>query len=298
MTFVTPTERSWGALSEPIHADAAGIGEPVWKDNAYLSFWDPAAQVFGTVHVSTSPNAPSARRARFSISVAGRVVEVVEPLGEGTFSSDSIDFRLDGRVLVDHPAVQADLVNAPLFIAADYATNDLIPPLVPGKPLQHFQQACSIVGSVTLDGGSVAIAGHGMRDRTWGFRDEAAQWVEFAALFTVDESRFVTAMKFRGADDTLSADGFVIEGAHSTPITGVAFARDAAAQFRWARLELADNSTRVVSIRSRVGGFWVPAGPAETEGPAFGVYDDFMLLDSEGRRCGGLFEQAIVHRVA
>ncbi|WP_228001154.1 hypothetical protein [Nocardia australiensis] len=298
MTSVAPTERNWGKLAEPIRADAAGAGEPVWKDNAYLSFWDPAAQVFGTLHVSTSPNAPNARRARASISVAGRVVEVIEPLDAGTFSSDSIHFGLDGSVRVDHPTVRAELSNAPLFAAADYGTNNVIPPLVPGKPLQHFQQACTVAGSVTLDGTTVTTAGHGMRDRTWGFRDESSQWIEFAALFMVDESTFISAMKFRGADDALTADGFVIDSTRSTQITGITFARDAAAQYRWARLELADNSTRVVSIHDRLGGFRIPAGPTETEGPALGAYDDFMLLESEGRCGGGIFEQAILHRVA
>ncbi|MBJ8344409.1 hypothetical protein [Antrihabitans sp. YC2-6] len=298
MTVTTPTEQLWGSLSEPIHADAAGVGEPVWKDNAYLSFWDADAQVFGTLHVSTSPNAPSARRARFSVSLAGRIVEIVEPLGEGTFSSDSIHFGLDGNVRVDHPTVQAELVNAPLFVAADYATNALIPALVPGKPLQHFQQACTVVGIVTVDDTTVATAGHGMRDRTWGFRDEAAQWAEYAGLIAVDDSTFITAMKFLGTDGTLAADGFVIDGERSLSITGITFARNAAAQYLWARLELADGTTRLVTLRSRQAGFWVPMGPAETDGPAFGTYDDFMSLESDGRIGGGLFEQGIVHRVA
>ena len=298
MTSVTPTDRGWGPLSEPIHADAAGVGDPVWKDNAYFSFWDPGAQVFGTLHVSTSPNAPGARRARFSISVAGRVTEVIEALEEGTFSSESLHFGLDGRISVEHPAVQAELVNAPLFAAADYGVNNVIPPLVPGAPLQHFQQACTVTGNVTVDGTTVATAGRGMRDRTWGFRDESSQWVEFAALFAVDESAFVTAMKFRHADDSLTADGFVIDSAGSTAITGITFARDAAAQFRWARLRLEDDTTRLVSLSARLGGFRVPAGPAETDGPALGVYDDFLMFDSEGHGGAGIFEQAILHRVA
>ncbi|GGL07395.1 hypothetical protein [Nocardia jinanensis] len=298
MTTATPTEQSWGKLSEPIHADAAGAGDPVWKDNAYLSFWDSAAQVFGTVHVSTSPNAPDTRRARFSVSVAGRVTEVVETLDAGTFSSDSINFGLDGRVRVEHPLVRAELLNAPLFVAADYAANNAIPALVAAAPLQHFQQACTVAGSVTVDGTTVATTGHGMRDRTWGFRDESSQWVEFAALFAVDDAAFVSAMKFRRGDDTLTADGFVIDSAGSTAITGITFARDAAAQFRWARLELEDSTTRLVSMKTRLGGFRVPAGPAETEGPALGVYDDFLSFDTDGRGGEGIFEQAILHRVA
>ncbi len=270
----------------------------MWKDNAYLSFWDTTAEVHGTVHVSTSPNAPNARRARFSVSVAGRVVEVVEPLDEGTFHGKSIRFGLDGRVVVDHPAVQAEVVNAPLFIPADYSVTGLIPPLVAGKPLQHFQQACTVEGAVLLDGTRIPLSGRGIRDRTWGFRDESSQWVEFAALFTVDESAFISAMKFRGSDDTLTAGGFVIEGVRATPIAGMTIARDASAQFRRARLELADGSVRETRIRTRLGGFRVPAGPAEAVGPALAVYDDFMVFESEGRCSGGLFEQAILHRVA
>ncbi|QHG85539.1 hypothetical protein D1O33_26485 (plasmid) [Rhodococcus rhodochrous] len=298
MSITVPSTQIWGALSQPIHTDAAAIGEPVWKDNAYLSFWDVAAQVFGTLHVSTSPNAPSARRARFSISVSGHTVEIVETLGEGTFDSKSIHFGLDGHVKIDHPTVQAQFVNLPMFAVADYATTGLIPALVPGRPLQHFQQACTVAGKVIINGAAVEISGHGMRDRTWGFRDEAAQWVEYAGLIAVDDSSFVTAMKFLGADGTLAADGFVIDERGSVPITDITFARNAAAQFLWGRLTLADSTTRTVSLRSRQAGFWVPMGPAETDGPAFGTYDDFMTFESDGRIGCGLFEQGIVHRAA
>ena len=295
---MTVTAPAWGSLSEPIHIGAAGASDPVWKDNAYLSFWDTANCVYGSLHVSTSPNAPTARRARFSISVDGRVTEVVEPLPADEFASDSMSFGLDGRVSVDHRDVRCELVNAPLFVPADYATTDLIPALVPGKPLQHFQQACTVTGTVALATGSTAFAGHGMRDRTWGFRDESAQWAEYAGLIAVDESTFVTAMKFLGTDGTLAADGFVIDAEKSTSITAITFARNAAAQFLWAKLELADGTAKTVTLRTRDIGFWVPMGPAETSGPAFGTYDDFMTLDSEGRTGGGLFEQGIVHRVA
>ncbi|MEZ0366049.1 hypothetical protein ACAG26_20445 [Mycobacterium sp. pUA109] len=298
MSVTAATDNTWGPLSEPIHPDAAGAGDPVWKDNAYLAFWDVDAQVFGTLHVSTSPNAPSARRARFSISVAGRVVEVVESLGNGSFDSNSIHFGLDGQARIDNPSVRAELVNAPLFVPADYATTDLIPPLVPGKPLQHFQQACTVVGSVTIGDATVAINGYGMRDRTWGFRDESAQWVEYAGLIVADDTSFITAIKFVGTDGALAIDGFAIDGEHSASITGATFARNAAAQYLRARLELSDGTTRTVSLQDRQAGFWVPMGPAETEGPAFGTYDDFMTLESDGRTVGGLFEQGIIHRAA
>ncbi|MGH9003074.1 MAG: DUF7065 domain-containing protein, partial [Acidimicrobiia bacterium] len=55
----------WGALAQPIHADAAGAGDPPWRDNAFLGFWSSTEPIFGAVHVSTSPNTEG-RRARFS----------------------------------------------------------------------------------------------------------------------------------------------------------------------------------------------------------------------------------------
>ncbi|MGW4124653.1 hypothetical protein [Nocardia sp. NPDC004711] len=291
------TTAAWGPLAEPIHTDAAAPGDPVWKDNAYLSFWDTDAEVFGTLHVSTSPNDERGRRTRCSMSAGGRTAEIIERLEPGSFTSSSIDFGLDGVVRVEHPDLTLELTNTPLFVPADYAVGGLIPELVPGKPLQHYQQGCAIAGTATFaDGTTHTFQGYGMRDRTWGFRDESAQWIEYAGLIAVSEDSFLTAMKFLGADGTVRGDGFYITGESSTPITGIAFARDAAAQFVRATLTLADGSEHVAHLADRAAGFWVPMGAA-SEGPAFGTYDDFMRLVLDGRPGAGLFEQGILHRV-
>lgn len=288
--------KAWGPLAEPIHADAAGPTDPVWKDNAYLSFWDTHNQVFGTFHVSTSPNGTGARRARCSVSVQGKVLEIIEDLPPGSFESASIKFGLDGRIAVRHERLQADLVNVPLFVAADYAVSGVVPELVPGKPLQHFQQACEINGTLVLDGVESPVRAQGMRDRTWGFRDESAQWIEYAGLVAVIGDTFVTVMKFLGADGSLRSDGFLINANRSVTIVDVAFGRDAAGQFRLARLRDAEGGSRLVTVSSRLAGFFVPMG-ADSEGPSFGTYDDFMSLDSENSSGAGFFEQGILHRV-
>lgn len=302
-TTASPAATLWGPLAEPIHNDGAGPGDPVWKDNGYLSFWDVERQVFGTFHVSTSPNGTGARRARCSVLLGGeggRVVEVIEDLEPGTFVSQSISFGLDGTVTVDHPDLVARLHNSPVHQPADYSTTDLIPALVPGKPLQHFQQACRVVGTFEAGGTVYDVDGLGMRDRTWGFRDESAQWAEYAGLVGVfdggDDQVFVTAMKFLGTDGVMKADGFVIDEDGSHSITEIGFRRTAAAQFLAGTLTLTDGSVRVVTLTDRLAGFFVPMG-AETDGPAFGTYDDFMQLELDGRTGAGFFEQGIVHRV-
>ena len=292
----TAEAAEWAQLMTPPHLEAAGDGEPVWKDNAFLGFWDLDRQIFGSVHVSTSPNAPQGRRARCSLLVAGRQVEIIQPLDAGTFRGESISFGLDGVITIDHPEVSAQLTNAPLLSAVDYAATDVIPPLVPGRPLQHFQQACTVRGSVTIDGQAHEIDGEGLRDRTWGFRDESSQWLEYAALMSAFDGVFVTAMKFLLADGTTRADGFVVDADGAHPVTDIRYRRTAAAQFIAATLTLADGTTRTITATERHTGFFVPMG-AETDGAAFGTYDDFMSLDYDGRPGGGFCEQGILHRV-
>lgn len=294
MTAATDTD--WGPLAEPVHADAAGPGDPVWKDNAYLSFWNPDGGVFGTLHVSTSPNGEGARRARASMSVGGRSVEVVEELPVGGFSSESIHFGLDGTVRVDHSSITLDVVNRPLFTPADFAANGSIPALVPGRPLQHYQQGTEVVGSVTVDGVRHEVDARGMRDRTWGFRDESSQWVEYIGVVGVFEDRFLTVLKFLGADGSLAADGFVIDSGGSVPLADLHVTRDAAARFVSCRLDHRDGSASSVSTTGRTGGFWVPMG-RQQEGPALATYDDFLSFELDGVAGAGFVEQAALHRV-
>lgn len=288
--------QAWGPLATPIHANAADSGDPTWKDNGYLSFWDAASHIYGTVHVSTSPNDAQARRARFSVFLAGQIVEIIEELPAESFTSQSISFGLDGTIAVDHPDLKVLIGNAALWEPADFSLNKLIPPLVPGKPLQHFQQACDIQGTIEHDGHTWSLQATGMRDRTWGFRDEAAQWIEYAGLVCVIDGAFVSAMKFLGMDGTLRSDGYWVDSTGAALITDIAFRRNAAAQFLAGTLTLADGRSKTITTTSRRAGFFVPMG-RETDGPAFGTYDDFMTLRCGEQDGAGFVEQGIVHRV-
>ncbi|ASR01234.1 hypothetical protein [Gordonia rubripertincta] len=296
VTTSSPGITAWGPLAEPLHDDAAGPSDPIWKDNAYLSYWDVERRIFGSFHFSTSPNGDGARRARCSLLVGGDEIEIIEPLDRGSYAGESLTFGLDGTITVDHPELQAQFVNAPLHTPADFSLHELIPPLVPGKPLQHFQQACTMRGTIELRGSRVEVDGFGMRDRTWGFRDEAAQWAEYAGLVAVFGDSFLSVMKFLGMDGTLATDGYLIDATGSRHIEDVTFRRTAAAQFLAARFTLEDGQEHTCVMRHRDAGFFVPMG-AETEGPAFGTYDDFMTLELDGSPGAGFFEQGIVHRV-
>ncbi|MCX2930667.1 hypothetical protein ORI20_10290 [Mycobacterium sp. CVI_P3] len=61
MTTAVQDTTGWGPLAHPVHthvpAECGRGGNAPWRDNAFLAFWDTDSDVFGTVHVSTSPNA-------------------------------------------------------------------------------------------------------------------------------------------------------------------------------------------------------------------------------------------------
>ena len=128
-----------GGLAEPVHAGAAGPGDPPWRDNAFVAFWDESSGLYGCAHVSTSPNSDG-RRARCSVAAGGRSYEVVEDLAPDTFDSRSITLDLAGRLIVDSDDLRLDLRSTPRFAVADYSAGQIVPGLVPGAPLRHFQQ--------------------------------------------------------------------------------------------------------------------------------------------------------------
>jgi hypothetical protein len=285
----------WGALAEPIHEDAATAGDPPWRDNAYLAFWSSSDAVFGAVHVSTSPNAEG-RRARFSLAAAGRVVEVIEPLEPGTFHSASIDFGLAGRVLVESPEVTADLQMTPQFAAVDYTDEQAFRPLVADAPMRHYQQATRVEGVAHIDGTAVSIAGAGIRDRTWGYRDESVQMVEYIAIIACFDTFFLSIIKSVGQDGDSVVDGFITDGSDPIRVTSARVTRDASGLFLRASLTATDGRERTVENVQRRGGLWVPMG-VEREGPTMSAYDEFLVYTLDGARGHGVVEQGIIRRL-
>lgn len=290
------TVSRWGELAHPIRATSVADDAPPWKDNAYLAFWDPERGVNGVVHVSTSPNA-SGRRARASIQIGGASAEIAEDLEPGTFTSDSIEFDIDGRVSIRATELSAELELIPRGPAADYSVGSLIPELVPGEPLQHFQQAAIVRGRVSAGDAESEVDGVGLRDRTWGYRDESQMWPEYIGLIADLDGALLTVMKFAATDGSSKAEGFLLadEPRKATALTDIA--RDASGLFAGANVALDGGETLVLRVARRTGGFWVPMG-WERVGPTMSAYDEFLeLRTADGRVGHGLVEQGIIRRL-
>jgi hypothetical protein len=288
---------AWGPLAEPLHGPVPE-GRPPFRDNAYLVFWSDDRRVLGVAHFSTSPNAEG-RRARLSISVDGRSLEIIEGLDRWTYASKSLEFGLDGTLRVDHPQLQGTVISTPLFAPADYSVGEVIPPLVAGEPLQHHQQAAEITGDLVLDGTALRFTGRAMRDRTWGYREESSNLREYLAILVVFRDHAFTLMRFTGTDGTDRTEGFVLP-AGDEPVrrlTGMDITRDAAGLLHSVLVTDETGSVAEYTSVGRAGGFWVPMGWTK-RGPAMSAYDEFVALrTSDGSEAFGMAEHGVVRQL-
>lgn len=269
----TLTAENWGPLATPTHeAVPHGDGKAAWKDNAYIAFWDTAQDAFGILHVSTSPNAEG-RRARLSLTVDGTSVEVVEELPRASYTSKSIHFDLSGRITVDHPDLKLTLEATPRLAVADYSINQVIPPMN-GAPVEHFQVTVDLVGPVAIKGREIVLNATGIRDRTWGYRDESVNIKEYFWFFGTFEDFSITAMTFYAEDKPVRTDGFVLRADGTQTVVSIGIVRDASGLAAEVIFGLDDGSELRLRSQGRRGGFWIPMS-WERHGPAMSAYDEF-----------------------
>jgi hypothetical protein len=282
-------------LSQPIHRLTLLPGSPPWRDNAFLLFWDPKADIYGSAHVTTSPNAEG-RRARFSLTVAGDTVEIVEALAPNSFASQSLTFVVqNNQVRVRCPKVSADLELAPRFAVADYAASGIFPSVDPDVPIHHYQQGVSVAGEIRLPDKALAIDAHGLRDRTWGYRDESVSIQEYVALVAFFPDHVLTVMRMLAADGSNRMEGYRLTDT-AEPLTRFGVTRDAAGFLVEAHLDGTGGEFDVRAVDRRAG-FWVPMGTVR-RAPAIRAYDEFVALrTSTGDDGFGVVEQAVVHRL-
>lgn len=292
----------WGFLAEPVHSqvppDAMLTSSTPWRDNAFLAFWDVGNAVFGTVHVSTSPNSEG-QRARCSVIAGGRQAEVVEDLEPGAFKSKSIHFDVEGaRIAVKSDGLDVEMVMAPRFVAVDYQSG-AIPELVPGHGLRHFEQGAHVRGEIRVGDVTLVIDGHGYRDRTWGPRDESAVMPEYAAVLACMPGFNLSLAKFRHNDGAVRSVGYLLHADRTEPLSDVEFVRDARGLIDGASATRLDGHTIRFRMRRTRGGFWLPMGVGGPP-PTMSAYDDSVDIWIEhlpAARGAGFTEQGIVRRL-
>ena len=283
---------TWAQLAQPPHEITEPLDLP-WRDNAWLSLMDPVARVFGTVHVSTSPNA-GARRAQCNLNVDGRWISVVEPLEPGTFTSPSITYDLAGSVEVNAPNLTMRLRLTPRFQLVDYTASEVFVPLDDKRPLQHFQQGTDIEGEVVVGGVRTAISGCGLRDRTWGFRQETAHVTEYVSVMACFHDHDVTVMKFDSPTGTRT-HGFAM-GETVSEASGLTVRRDVFSHYDGGEVHFRDR-VETLEVVERFDGVGFAIGEGGF-GPSLSVQDEFVIVRNSAGQVGpAIIEQGILRRV-
>lgn len=288
----------WGPMSHPA-TETIPAGSPPWKDHIYLAFWDARSQVHGFFHWNSSPNHPT-HKAQIVVSFKGKTLDVIEPLPANAqrFLSQSMDYDLQSKLLIDNERISGTLTLAPRFRPIDYTPGGTIPPLVAGKPLNHHQQGLRLKGQLKLDGEMCSIDALGFRTRTWGFRDDSMQFLEYFSLFACFEDFDISAMKFRWPDGRQLADGGIVTATAGVQARDLHIRRDRAGSPMRLAVDLADGRSIELKRRQRETDFWCPIGLPERDGPTFCAHDEVVEWEmADGKTGHGLSEQAFIRFV-
>ena len=294
----------WGRLATPLRTEVPA-GSPQWKDNAYLGFWDAEADVWGLFHWSTSPNHEdqTAIYGQLTVSVDGRTYETIDPLRPNSYSSEHITFDLGDTVsgtakAAGHngpPEVHLDLTMAPRYAPADYSQSAIVPSLEEGRGLNHLHATVHVRGTVAVDGETRELNGLGWRDRTWGFRDEAARFIEYIALLVAFESFDISVFKFRQPDGGSKTHGFLLRENDYDVITEASITRDYSGMCAAITVTAQDGRKFVLRRDQQHAHHYCPMGPKHSDGPAFSVVEEFFDMHIEGGETGrGLVEHGIL----
>jgi hypothetical protein len=290
----------WGPLSYPA-TETIEAGSQPWKDHIYIAFWDAVNEAYGFLHFNSSPNHDTAK-AQATLLLKGKFYDLKEvpPAKADRMRSESFDFDMGSHLAVDGDRLKGVLRLDPRFIPVDYTGHkEILPPLVPGQPLNHWQQGVRLYGDLNLDGETHSIDALGFRTRTWGFRDDSMQFTEYFSLFACFDEFDISIMKFRQPDGTLRTDGAVSwRDGRSMRCDDIHITRDSAASPVRLVIDMADGSTIPLDRQQRAATMWCPIGLPRREGPTFCAFDEFIEWKTPQGDLGyGLNEQGIIRFV-
>jgi hypothetical protein len=284
----------WGQLTEPIHgADVVDPEDPQWRENAFLAFFDPAADVYGVVHLMTAANA-GGRRLRCSLRVGDRQLELVEPLAPMSFKNSVVDFDLSGHVVADTEAFGFDLYLEPTRVIADYTQAGLMPGAPGRDPLNHVQQSGRARGVVRVGDTTLEIDGRCWRDRTWGHREEKV-WGEYYGVFAIFDDFDLFLAKFSGTGVN-QAVGFKVDRQARSVSEATVRRRDASGGIRDLWVAVAGGEEIELEMSDPRARMFAPMGDPDGA-VAMTVYDDFVEFRTRTGITGfGFVEQGILRR--
>ncbi len=155
---------------------------PLWQESVLLHWYDQAQGIGGFHRLGHEPNNQGGRAAIWSFVFDRKgwqyrrcgeaVLSPADRLANGFRAGKLLRFSYGGGTAhwaVDDGAVQVQLACENLYPIADpFPKADEV---AAKRFPHHFEVAGRITGTVTYEGRSVRVQGHGYRDHSWGARD-------------------------------------------------------------------------------------------------------------------------------
>ena len=197
---------------------------PHWSDSLYFNLWDPDANLFLLTRMAVLPNKPGATAGVLAwidgrpfagyghdldevpladwddMQIGGLRYRAADPLQTWDITlengEDRLSLRWDGFTGV-----------------VDYRDNrEALPKKVAWG---HYEQTCTVTGSLELQGRSVEVRGVGQRDHSWGYRDWGGlrEW-HWITGFVGEAGAYRSFNLFHvvQTDGTVTVNGFVHDG--------------------------------------------------------------------------------------
>jgi hypothetical protein len=264
----------WGGMSHPA-TETVAEGSPPWKDHIYLAFWDVANECYGFLHWNSSPNHDTTK-VQANLSLKGRRIDIIEALPPQAlhFSSESAEFDLRGSIEYHHERLTGKLELTPQFGIIDFGPSGSLPTLGENEPLQHFEHGLRLAGTLTLDGEPHTIDAVGFRTRTWGFRDDSQQFVEYYYLWATYSDYAVGFIKQLHPDGSQKTGGALVRDGETIYIRDVDLVKNRAGFNQRVIVELVDGTSFTLERGDVRWEGWCPIGLPERDGPAFSAFDE------------------------
>ena len=272
-------------------------GSEQWSDSLYFNAWDPGSRTFLMTRMAVLPNArrrtagflvwldgvPAYGYGREDASAAGAV--------DGVLSVAGLTYRME-HPLSSWSVELADGDDRAELRWAGYtgcfSYDDNVERLPRAVAWGHYEQTCTVRGTLAVAGRRLALDGVGQRDHSWGFRHWGGlrEWHWVTGFFGTERS--FNLFHVVQHDGTVTASGFVHTGGRDVGVVAARRRTDEGAgrSPRAFTLVLTAADGEVFEVAGEAAGTDVPVRPAD----GTVVHEVPMALRGDGAEGFGVYE--------
>jgi hypothetical protein len=276
---------------------------PHWSDSLYFNAWDPASDAFVMTRIAVLGNQGRVTGGLLVwlgdsiVHGYGRELDEVPAADWDVMSTDGLTYRMleSGQAWAVQLADGDDKAHLEWRGMSPATSYDAHPSgaLPRAVAWGHYEQSCRVTGDLCVAGRSIAFAGLGQRDHSWGFRHWAGlhQW-HWVTGFLRDERAF-NLFEVHTHDGSTTVNGYLHGPDGDEYVTAVDRVLERAADGGGAsyRMSLTTASGATLTVTGERASQSVPVRPAVDQ-PAV-VHETPMRLQAGDVDGFGIYEHLV-----